>query len=148
MSILCISYSEWSVTRRCFTTIAVQLCFRICNFEDPRKSRDILLEWNTSATFSVLINLLDKNMNTVYSWVSSLLKEKGHTNNWKTQLIRGTLQKFRKVHIVSNLFNPVAVTFYQSWTSVHYLNSVSFAFSLHEEIISFRCIIPLHSLGY
>jgi hypothetical protein len=32
-----ISYSEWAETRRCFITIALQFCFRICHQESPRK---------------------------------------------------------------------------------------------------------------
>jgi len=37
-SVWCISYSEWSKTRRCFIAITFWLWFRICHQEDPRKS--------------------------------------------------------------------------------------------------------------
>jgi len=31
VNIWCISYWQWSETRRCFITIVSQLCFRICH---------------------------------------------------------------------------------------------------------------------
>jgi len=37
-SVWCISYSEWSETRRCFITIAFQFCFKLSYLEVPRNS--------------------------------------------------------------------------------------------------------------
>jgi hypothetical protein len=48
-SVWCISYSEWSETRRCFITISLQLCFIICHQTGPRKSGRTENEWNTLA---------------------------------------------------------------------------------------------------
>jgi len=47
--VCCISYSEWSKTRRCFITITFQIWFRICHHESPRKSEMTGIKWNKSA---------------------------------------------------------------------------------------------------
>jgi hypothetical protein len=53
----CISYLEWSETRRCFIAVAFQLCFRICHQKGPRMSERIGIECNTSS-WSVLTTLI------------------------------------------------------------------------------------------
>jgi hypothetical protein len=45
----CISYSEWSETRRSFITITFELRFRICYQEGPRKLGKDGIKWNITA---------------------------------------------------------------------------------------------------
>jgi hypothetical protein len=45
-------------TRRCFITIAFQLCFEICHQEGPRETGRSETEWDTSAFGLWLIMLI------------------------------------------------------------------------------------------
>ena len=40
-----ISYSDWSVKRRCFITTILQLCFSIFHYKGPRKVGGIQIQW-------------------------------------------------------------------------------------------------------
>jgi hypothetical protein len=42
-------HSEWPETRRCFITIAFELCTGICHQEGPRELGRTDTEWDTSA---------------------------------------------------------------------------------------------------
>jgi hypothetical protein len=58
----CISYSEWYETRRCFITIAFQLCFILRHQEGPRKQAMELNGVHQLLDYAD-VNLLAENIN-------------------------------------------------------------------------------------